>query len=404
MNSVSTPELNLNPYHPAVTTLKTAHSTDHISSSSLPVTDSATSASDTAPHCHPMLFPLHTSCTQQIEDASLPTPPGETNFPAKQATIYFPAPVHPEAIQYAKSRFGQVITSQEMDRDQAWNVCHGVVNRANPITSQTIEKAPKLCAISIVGVGYDTIDIPACREKDVAVMNCPGANSSAVAELTLALTLWLLRRVAELDRRLRSGEKMLSIDNLGKGLKGKIVGMIGMGDTARKAAELFHHAFNCPIHIFSPTSPATRWTSHDPNGTLPHTRHTSLSNLLPLVDILTLHCPLTVSTRDLISDKELAIMKEGSILVNMSRGAVVNEGALAEALKIGKTIGGAASDVFKHEPAHKDDVAGLLDLDNFIGTPHIGGSTVEAQIDVCLLAIDQLAGYFDGYQIHNRVC
>jgi D-3-phosphoglycerate dehydrogenase len=126
--------------------------------------------------------------------------------------------------------------------------------------------------------------------------------------------------------------------------------------------------------------------------------------MLPIVDILTLHCPLTTETRNLISTQELQLMKAGSILVNMSRGAVVNEAALCQALRSLETIAAAASDVFQIEPACKETVNGLFDLDNFIGTPHIGGSTVEAQIGVCVQAIDQLADIFDGRQVYNRVC
>ncbi|KAK4689612.1 hypothetical protein P7C73_g474, partial [Tremellales sp. Uapishka_1] len=338
------------------------------------------------------------------EDPSLPTPPPETLLPAKQATVYIPAPIHPQGLAYARTRFGRVITKDEVDPSEAWALADGVVNRANPLSKAILQVAPRLSAISQVGVGYDSIDIDHCRDHHIVVTNCPGANGDSVAELTLALTLALLRRISELERRLRAGETMLSINNLGRSLKGKIVGMIGMGSTARKAAELFHHAFACEIHIYSPTSSPSKWTTHDlESGALPHTRHANLVDMLPLVDILTLHCPLTPQTEDLISHPELGLMKADAILVNMSRGAVVNEKALYAALVAGNILG-AASDVFHFEPVNKDACENLLELENFVGTPHIGGSTVEAQIDINYLAIDQLADVFDGRQVKNRVC
>ncbi|WVQ77650.1 hypothetical protein IAR50_007338 [Cryptococcus sp. DSM 104548] len=353
----------------------------------------------------------------------LPTPPPEPAtplLPATQATVYVPTPIHPAALAYARTRFACVLASHEVEAEEGWARADGVVSRAAKIGRVQTEAGKgqkKLMGIGIVGVGYDSIDIECCKERGITVMNCPGANSQAVAELTLSLTLALLRRVAELDRRLRHGEMMLSIDNLGRTLRGKKVGMVGMGATARRAADIFHHAFDCDIHIFSPTSPFTRWSNSDPSGSLPHTRHSSLSSLLPIVDILTLHCPLTDATRNMISTQELGWMKPGSVMVNMSRGAVVDEVALKEELSKpelvcedqgegvnGRKLWAAASDVFASEPIQKDHANGLLDLDNFIGTPHIGGSTVEAQVDVCIQAIDQLADFFDGHQVRNRVC
>ncbi|EIW68390.1 hypothetical protein TREMEDRAFT_63559 [Tremella mesenterica DSM 1558] len=304
-------------------------------------------------------------------EMALPTPPPEPILPADKATVYIPTPIHPVALQYAQERFGRVILWSDMSPEEGWKLADGVVNRANKVTREILEIAEKVLVISVVGVGVDSIDISTCKERRVVVTNCPGVNAHSVAELTLGLTLSLLRRISELDRKLKQGEICLSIDNLGHSLRGKIVGMVGMGSTARRAAELFHHAFSCPIHIFSPTSPPTKWTTHDPLGPLPHTRHSTLSDILPQVDILCLHCPLTPETKGLIGSDQLAMMKQGSVLINMSRGAVVDEYALCQALKTCKTLCGAASDVFEHEPVEKDKTQGLLELNNFVGTPHM---------------------------------
>ncbi|OXB35761.1 phosphoglycerate dehydrogenase [Cryptococcus neoformans] len=307
------------------------------------------SPSPTSPSDPPLMSPY------------LPTPPPETHLPSSLAIVYVPTPIHSTALAYARTR-------------------------------EMLDKAGKLMGLTIVGVGYDSIDIEGCKERDATVMNRRGANSQVVAELTLSLTL-VLRRVPELDRRLRAGETMLSINNFGRTLRGKV------------------HAFDCTIHTFSPTSLPTRWSASDPSGLLPHTRHSSLSSMLLLIDILTLHCPLTPSSHNMISTEQRRMMKKGSVLVNMSRGAVVDEIALADELRReqsddagGRKVWRAASDVFAVEPVRKDVANGLLELDNFIGTPRIGDSTVEAQIDVCLQAIDQLADFFDGFPAKNRVC
>ncbi|ORY20372.1 D-isomer specific 2-hydroxyacid dehydrogenase [Naematelia encephala] len=303
---------------------------------------------------------------------SLPTPPPEPLLAAREATVLLPMPVHPVAAEYARSRFGKVlVVGEDVDLDEGLKLADGILNRANALPADMLVRAQRLLAISVVGVGYDSIHIPTCIDRRISVLNCPGSNAHAVSELTIALTLALLRRVPEVDRRLRSGQLVRSIDVLGRSLRGKVVGIIGMGATARCTAEIFLHAFSCSIHIYSPTSPLTRWTTHDPSGALAHTRHDTLSAMLPHVDILTLHCPLTDATRRLISSRELDTMKPGSVLVNMSRGAVVDEKALYDALRSSETLMGAASDVFAFEPVGRDTVNGLLDLENFIATPHM---------------------------------
>ncbi|OCF57745.1 hypothetical protein L486_05210 [Kwoniella mangroviensis CBS 10435] len=262
----------------------------------------------------------------------------------------------------------------EKDND-ILKVADGIVNRANPLPKSFLEKCKNLKGISVVGVGYDSVDIAFCRNNKISVFNCPGINSTSVSELTLTLTLCLLRKVTQLNNRIKSlaeGEKVLAIDNLGNELEGKKVGMIGMGNTARKTGELFHHAFECPLHIYSPTSPSNKWTSSDPScqGALPHTRHSNLETLLPEIDILTIHCPLTLTTKDLITERQLRLMKSSAILINMSRGYVVNESDLYNALREG-WIASAASDVFQVEPVIRKCMNRLDELDNFIATPHM---------------------------------
>lgn len=178
---------------------------------------------------------------------------------------------------------------------------------------------------------------------------------SAVAELTLTLALALLRRIKEIDALLSQGKMIKSIDYLGHTLHGKTLGLVGMGAIARSVALLFwvrllpllpspgpppesqqtlsQNAFKTPLHVYSPTSPPDRWAD------IPHTRHASLDTFLPVLDVLSLHCPLTPSTRYLISDAELALMKPSAILVNTARGNIVEEAALERALREDRLAG-----------------------------------------------------------------
>ncbi|WVO14463.1 hypothetical protein L204_102097 [Cryptococcus depauperatus] len=235
---------------------------------------------------------------------------------------------------YAQSRFGRVVAFHELMPQKAWSIAHGIVDCANSVPKDVLDKANKLLGIAIVGVGYDNI-----------------------------------------DTSLRQGQQTLSINNFGRSLRGKIV---DMGTTARRAAEVSHHAFDCTIHVFSPTSAPTKWGLSDHVGPLPHNRHDCLTLMFPIIDILTLHCPLTASTKNMISKDEFWLVEQGSVLVNMSRGAVVDEVAFADELKRSEDDEGesrkvwtAASAVFVVESIRKDSVNRLLKYDNFIGLPYM---------------------------------
>ena len=185
--------------------------------------------------------------------------------------------------------------------------------------------------------------------------------------------LTILRRVKELDHRIRFGEAIRTIDVLSPGLMGKRVGLIGMGDTAYQTAQLLI-AFNCKILTFSPSSPPSRWNSGQSESRypieIPHERFETLEELLDKVDILSIHCPLNEKTRNLIGKEEIGRMREHAIIINTARGGIIDERALAMALKQGK-LGGAGLDVFEVEPAHGETLGELRDLLNVVCTPHV---------------------------------
>ena len=219
----------------------------------------------------------------------------------------------------------------------------GLMVRITPLTAEDFAKAKKLRVVAKQGVGVNTIDLAAAKAHGVIVCNTPGVNSEAVAEMGLALALAVTRRVAEFDRRIRAGEVVKRIHYLGIELWEKTVGVIGMGNIGTRIARKYHAAFNAKLLAYDPYVPDDRWPD------IPHERVSSLDELLPRVDVLTIHTPLTPETRHLIGRRELFLMKETAVLVNVSRGEIVDEEALYDALKSGHLFG-AGLDVFKKEP------------------------------------------------------
>jgi glyoxylate reductase len=225
----------------------------------------------------------------------------------------------------------------------------------------------QLRIVANYGVGVDNIDLEAARRRGVVVANTPDVLTRATAELAIALILSLLRRVAEGDRFVRSGTPWhFSLEfMLGNGLEGKVLGIVGAGRIGREAARLGEGLGLIP-----------RFAG----------RGDPLAPLLAEADVVSLHCPLTPETRHLIDAEALAQMKGTAVLVNTSRGAVVDEAALVEALRQG-SIAGAALDVFEYEP-HVSE--GLLGLDNVVLTPHIASATRDTRIAMGMLCVEAL--------------
>ena len=270
----------------------------------------------------------------------------------------------------------------------------GLLVRTTPLTAEDFAKAKRLKVVAKQGVGVNLIDLEAAKAYGVIVCNTPGVNSEAVAEMGLALALAVTRRVAELDRRIRAGEVVKRINFLGIGLWEKTVGVIGMGNIGTRIARKYHAAFNAKLLAYDPFAPDDRWPD------IPHERLSSLEDLLPRVDLLTIHTPLTPETQHLIGRRELWLMKETAVLVNVSRGEIVDEEALYDALKSGHLFG-AGLDVFKKEPPTNDNP--LVSLPNVVATPHAGGGTHETQEQSSLVTAQQLIHVLNGGQPMNRV-
>ena len=231
---------------------------------------------------------------------------------------------------------------------------------------------PGLRVVANFGVGYDSVDVAEATRRGIVVSNTPEVLTEATAELTIALVLALLRRVVEGDRLVRTRNEWALAPTfmLGEGLARKTVGIVGLGRIGREVARLAEAFGMRVVH--------TRGSG--PYEELP------LARLLAEADVVSLHVPLTAETRHLIAAPELALMRPSAVLVNVSRGPVVDEAALVDALAEGR-IAGAALDVYEREP---EVSVGLLELENVVLSPHLGSSTHAARAAMGMLCADAL--------------
>jgi glyoxylate reductase len=254
-----------------------------------------------------------------------------------------------------------------------------------------IEKAYSVRAICDVSVGYNNVDIAAARERSIWVTHTPDVLTDATANLTWALILGITRRVAEGDRLIRRGGWTgFRFDFLlGSDLAGKRLGIIGLGRIGQAVARRAL-AFGMEIAYLPSSRKRRRGVSRFEGGL----RATPLpfDELMRTSDVIALHCPLTPETHHIIDERALSLMKPGAYLINVARGPVVDEAALAKALRE-RRIAGAGLDVFENEPTvHKD----LLDLENVVLLPHIGSATVETRTAMAQLAVDNCLAILNG--------
>ena len=264
-----------------------------------------------------------------------------------------------------------------------------VVRSATKVTRDLLEKALKLRVIGRAGVGVDNVDMEAATHRGVLVMNTPGGNAVSVAEHTFALMLALARGVASSNTAIQAGrwEKSSS----GVEMRGKTLGLIGLGRVGLEVAKRAR-TFEMKVVAYDPyvTQAAAREVEVE---LLP------LEEVLKRADVISLHTALSPATEKIINASAIAHMKKGARIVNCARGELIDEAALADALKSGH-LGGAALDTFAKEPP-KDSP--LIGLPNVIATPHIAGSTVEAQEQVGTLIAQQVRDYLAEGLIRNAV-
>ena len=267
-----------------------------------------------------------------------------------------------------------------------------IVRSQVQVDAAAIAAGTRLKVIGRAGVGVDNIDLAAATAAGIAVVNAPTANTLAAAEHTMALILSLARHVAAADASLRRGEWRRA-DFIGTELSGKTLGIIGLGRVGLAVADR-GRAFEMTLLGSDPITSAEVAAAHA-------VRQVDLDDLLRQSDVLTLHVPLAAATRGMLDAAQLATMKPTALLINVARGGIVDEAALADALASGR-MGGAAIDVFEHEPIRDSP---LLGAPNTVLTPHLGASTAEAQSKASMQVVEGvlalLAGQPATYQVNR---
>ncbi|MBC7781659.1 MAG: phosphoglycerate dehydrogenase [Proteobacteria bacterium] len=253
------------------------------------------------------------------------------------------------------------------------------------VTERVLRHAPKLMAVGCFCIGVNQVDLDVAAELGIPVFNAPFSNTRSVAELVIAETILLMRNIASKNAGAHRGDWIKSAAGSFE-VRGKTLGIVGYGNIGKQVGILAEHL-------------GMRVTFYDTDGKLPlgNARQVpTLDALLAESDVVTLHVPETSQTLNMIGAAQLARMRQGSHLINASRGTVVDIDALADALER-KHIGGAALDVFPVEPKANDDrfESPLTRFDNVILTPHIGGSTAEAQANIGIEVTDKLVRYSD---------
>jgi len=284
-----------------------------------------------------------------------------------------------ENFEVVMNPYGRVLTEEELAG--LIEEMDGIIVGIDPVTSKVLEKAKRLKVISKYGVGVDNIDLEKAKEKGILVTNTPGANSNAVAELTLGLIFTVLRKINLSDRKTREGswERFVGYE-----LSGKTLGIIGTGNIGRRLVKLLK-GFDLRILCYDKDLDL-EWAAEE--GII----YVSLEELLKNSDVISIHMPLTKETYHFISDKELSFVKPGAVIINTSRGGIIDEMALYNALKEGKLLG-AGLDVFEKEPPIDSP---LLNLENVVMTSHIGAHTQEATENMAKMAVENLISVLKG--------
>ncbi len=280
---------------------------------------------------------------------------------------------------------GEVLARGELLAGVRW--CDGLLSLlTDKIDRDMINANPRLQVISNYAVGYDNIDVAAATQRRIPVTNTPCVLTNAVAEHTIGLLLAIARRIVESDQFMRTGkyhgwEPMLL---LGSEMRGKTIGIIGLGRIGKRVAEIARGLGMDILYLDNNADEAFEKAFG--------ARLLGKDKLLKTSDVITLHVPLSPATRHLVGAHELAIMKKSAYLINTSRGPVVDEHALVEALR-NKTIAGAALDVFEFEPQM---APGLAELSNVIIVPHTGSATFETRNAMSEMAAKNIIAVFEG--------
>jgi len=253
-------------------------------------------------------------------------------------------------------------------------------------TAALIQRCPELLVMSTSGAGYDPVDVAACTEAGVLVVNQSGANAEAVAEHVVAMMLALGKNIVQTDRSLRKERGVDREIFKGRNAQGRIVGIIGLGEVGRRVARICGKGLEMQVLAYDPYLTQAEIEGRGAQGV-------ALDELLAQADYVTVHCPYNMETKGMIGRRELSLMRSGAFVINTARGGIIEEDALAEALAAGQ-IAGAGMDVWNVEPPPLDHR--LLGFENVIATYHTAGVTVDSRYAMAQWNAEQLVQIFNG--------
>ena len=256
-----------------------------------------------------------------------------------------------------------------------------------------LRRAQSLLIVSTNGAGYDTVDLKACTDAGVLVLNQAGGNKEAVAEHVLGLMLSLSKRIIESDRAMRRDASLNRNIFMGHDLTGQTVGIVGLGNVGKRVAELCRGLFSMRVLAYDPYVPADVMKQHG-------VEKVDLDALMRSADSVSINCPLTDESRGMIGARQYALMKPNAYFVTTARGNIHDEKALEEALR-DKKIAGAGLDVWEKEPPSLDHP--LLKFDNVVASPHTAGVTYEARLNMGRIAAEQMLDALDGKPVTRIV-
>ena len=266
--------------------------------------------------------------------------------------------------------------------------CDGYLAGLDNVTEKVINSCNHLKVISRYGAGYDRVDIEAAKRKGIVVTNTPGVNAEAVGELAISMALALARKITYLNTETKSGKWIRST---GMELTGKTIGIMGLGAIGKVVARSAK-GFNMNVIAYDPFIDLNYCSDHN-------IRSVTFEEILEQSDIISLHLPLNENTKHLIGEDAIAKMKNTAILINTSRGGIIDEDAAYEALKAGR-LGGVGLDAFEVEPPKNSP---LFELDNVVLTPHTGAHTQEAVTNMANAAVKNLIDVLSGKECKSIV-
>lgn len=304
-------------------------------------------------------------------------------------------PIHPAGIARLKEQADVYLAYEDegATKPEALARYDAVIVRTSPVERDFLLASTRLKVVGKHGVGYDNIHLETLSAMGAQLVWAPWAGAESVAEHALALMLAVARRIPQSDLAVRQGKFSIRNDMLTRELSGKTVGIIGAGRIGRTFAEKCAHALHMRVLAYDPYLSAE-------DAAAANLELTDLDTLLRTADVVSIHAPLTSETYHLIGERELSLMKPEAILINTSRGPLVDEQALIKCLQAGK-IAGAGLDVFETEPPAPDNL--LLSLDNVVLSPHHGGATLEAMERTALMVVEDVFAVLQGKEPKHRV-